>query len=108
MTYRDPSRAHLESTQPATQARGWFNDAVVHALRLRDVHPQDDVVMCLPHQETYRNLCRGVARSLGRCQVRVVLIASTTLASQPALRRTPSSDGFDGRAPRAGAQRTTV
>ena len=67
----------MKPTLPATQARVWFNDAVVHALRLRDVHPQDDVVVCLPDQAEHRNLCRSVARSLDRCQIRVVLVTST-------------------------------
>jgi Holliday junction resolvase-like predicted endonuclease len=74
-SYRNPEKAHLKKpTLPATQARVWFNDAVVHALRLRDAHPDDEVAMCLPDQETYRALCRGINNSLQRCQVAVLLV----------------------------------
>jgi Holliday junction resolvase-like predicted endonuclease len=74
-SYRDPEKAHLKKpTPPATQARVWFNDAVAHALRLRDAHPHDDVAMCLPDMQSYRALCLGVNSSLERCQVAVLLV----------------------------------
>ena len=73
--YRDPAKAHLaKPTLAATQARVWFNDAVVHALRLRDAHADDAVAMCLPDQPTYRNLLRGVGSSLTACRVGVLFI----------------------------------
>lgn len=73
--YRDPAKAHLaKPTLAATQARVWFNDAVVHALRLRDAHVDEDVAMCLPDQGTYRNLLRGVGLSLTACRIGVLLI----------------------------------
>jgi hypothetical protein len=74
-TYRDPVKAHLKKpTLPATQARVWFNDAVVHGLRLREAHAEDDVALCFPSKDTYRALCQGVAGSLRRCEVSVLLI----------------------------------
>lgn len=73
--YRDPAKSHLKKpTLPATQARVWFNDAVAHGLRLRDAHPGDDVALCFPDKDTYRALCRGVAGSLLRCDVTVLLL----------------------------------
>jgi Holliday junction resolvase-like predicted endonuclease len=73
--YRDPAKSHLKKpTLPATQARVWFNDAVVHGLRLRDANPGDDVALCFPDKHTYRALCRGVAGSLLRCGVTVLLL----------------------------------
>lgn len=75
LSYRDPAKSHLKKpTQPATQARVWFNDAVVHGLRLRDAHPQDEVALCFPDRETYRTLCRRIAGSLAKCDVAVLLV----------------------------------
>ena len=73
--YRDPAKAHLKKrTSAAVMARSWFNDAVVHALRLRDAHPSDDVAICLPDKATYRNLLAGVARSVAACSVEVLVV----------------------------------
>lgn len=73
--YRDPAKAHLiKPTSAATQARVWFNDAVVHALRLRDAHPDDDLAMALPDRMTYRNLVSGISGSLARSAVSVLLV----------------------------------
>jgi hypothetical protein len=74
-TYRDPAKAHLKKpTLPATQARVWFNDAVVHGLRLREAHPEDDVALCFPDKDTYRALCRGIAGSLKKCGIELLVV----------------------------------
>ncbi|MCU1588989.1 MAG: hypothetical protein JWP11_245 [Frankiales bacterium] len=73
--YRDPAKAHLKKpTLPATQARVWFNDAVVHGLRLREAHPEDEVALCFPDKDTYRALCRGIAGSLRKCDVDLLVV----------------------------------
>lgn len=73
--YRDPGKAHLtKPTSAATQARLWFNEAIVHGLRLRDAHPSDEVMICLPSRVTYRNLLAGVAGSLADCHVQALLV----------------------------------
>lgn len=75
-SYRDPAKAGLtKPTLPATQARVWFNDAVVHGLRLRDAQPDDRVGLVFPDYPTYRRLAAGVADSLRRCEVEVMLVA---------------------------------
>ncbi|MDX6254088.1 MAG: hypothetical protein QOJ11_422 [Frankiales bacterium] len=73
--YRDPAKAGLtKPTQPAAQARVWFNDGVVHVLRLRDSHPDDAVGLVLPDYATYRRLAEDIAGSLRRCEVDVLLV----------------------------------
>ena len=59
--YVDPARAgEQKKTQPATQARVWFADAIVHALRLRTINPGDVVAVALPAVDTYLRLWEGI------------------------------------------------
>lgn len=73
--YRDITKSHLvKPTSAATQARVWFNDGIVHTLRLRHAHPDDQVALCLPERTSYTNLLKGVASSLDRCAVQALLV----------------------------------
>ncbi len=75
--YCDPAKAGLaKPTSAATQARVWFNDAVVHALRLRDAHADDDVGMCFPDQPTHRRLVTSIGTSLKRCCILTFFVAA--------------------------------
>ena len=47
-------------TQPATQARHWFADAVFGALLHRDKHPDMHLAVAFPDFPTYRRLARRV------------------------------------------------
>jgi hypothetical protein len=76
-SYRDPAKADLtKPTLPATQARVWFNDGVVHVLRLRESHPDDAVGLVFPDYPTYRRLAEGIGGSLRRCEIEVLLVAA--------------------------------
>lgn len=56
-TYADPRRAgEVKRTQPSLQAKHWYADAVLSALRLRTKHPDDRVVIAFPDMTRYRNL----------------------------------------------------
>lgn len=70
-------------TQPATQARVWFDSAVVAAMRLRTSQPSLTSVVALPDFPTYRRLVSGIAWALERCEIQVwwVSDAGTVTAS---------------------------
>jgi hypothetical protein len=72
-TYVDPARQQEQKkTQPVTQARVWFADAVVHTLRLRAANPNDVVAIALPENDAYRRLWEGVRAPL--LQVRLAIL----------------------------------
>ncbi|GGM93374.1 hypothetical protein GCM10011609_33580 [Lentzea pudingi] len=55
--YADPKRAHeTKPTRPSLQASHWFAGALSSALRLREAHADDRVVMAFPNKQRYRNL----------------------------------------------------
>lgn len=73
--YVDPRRAaEPKRTNPSVQARVWFADALMHALRLRDAHAGDAVVIVLPDTSTYRGLASAIAASLDRAEVAVLFV----------------------------------
>lgn len=70
--YADPARAgERKPTQPATQARHWFAQAILKAMLLRDDHPTYEVVIAVPDVGTYRKLHRRTLGSLTAIQVAV-------------------------------------
>jgi hypothetical protein len=73
--YVDPRRAaEPKRTNPGVQARVWFADALMHALRLRDAHTSDAVAIVLPDTGTYRGLASAIAASLDRAEVAVLFV----------------------------------
>lgn len=70
-------------TQPATQARVWFDSAIVAAMRLRTSQPSLTSVVALPDFPTYRRLASGIAWGLERCEIQLwwVSDAGTVTAS---------------------------
>lgn len=76
--YADPARREEQKrTTPSVQARVWFADAVLHGLRLRDAHPDDDVAIALPDTTTYRGLAESIRFSLTRTELIVLLVSET-------------------------------
>lgn len=75
-TYVDPAREHEQKkTMPATQARVWFADAIVHALRLRTSNPDDRVAVALPAVDTYRRLWEGIRPPVLQAQIALLWVA---------------------------------
>lgn len=80
-----PSRFYAEAgregeqkpTQPATQARVWFDSAVVAAMRLRTSQPSLTSVVALPDFPTYRRLASGIAWALERCEIQVWWVSAS-------------------------------
>jgi hypothetical protein len=73
--YVDPRRvAEPKRTNPSVQARVWFADALMHALRLRDSHTGDAVAIVLPDTGTYRGLASAIAASLNNADVAVLFV----------------------------------
>jgi hypothetical protein len=73
--YVDPRRAtEPKRTNPSVQARVWFADALMHALRLRDTHTGDAVAIVLPDTGTYRGLASTIAASVDRAEVAVLFV----------------------------------
>ena len=70
-------------TQPATQARVWFDSAIVAAMRLRTSQPSLTSVVALPDFPTYPRLASGIAWGLERCEIQLwwVSDAGTVTAS---------------------------
>lgn len=74
--YVDTTRAHeKKKTMPATQARVWFADAVVHTLRLRAAHPVDTVAIAFPSNDTYRRLWEGIRGPMLEVGIAVLWVA---------------------------------
>lgn len=73
--YVDPRRAaEQKRTSPSAQARVWFADALMHALRLRDAHIGDAVAIVLPDTGTYRGLASAIEASLDRAEVALLFV----------------------------------
>lgn len=67
--YRDPSRAgETKRTNPALQAKHWFSDALLKAIRMRNGMPTAEIAIGLPTADRYASLLReteGALRLLG-------------------------------------------
>jgi hypothetical protein len=64
-TYADPRRAgEVKRTQPTVQAKHWFAEAVLSAVRLRARHLADRVVTVFPDMARYQNLAAETAATL--------------------------------------------
>jgi hypothetical protein len=74
--YADPRRAgEVKPTNPATQARHWYAQALLKAVLTRDEHPTYEIAVALPESATYRSLHRRTAASLGVLDVRILFVA---------------------------------
>jgi hypothetical protein len=70
--YADPTRAgELKPTQPSTQARTWYANAVLSALRMTSREPTITAVLALPEFLTYHNLYADTRRALDLIGVQV-------------------------------------
>jgi len=74
-TYADPRRANeVKRTQPTLQVKHWFADALLKVLRLRELHPEDQVAMAFPEMPRYRSLLKEVATTLRTMRIDVFLV----------------------------------
>ncbi|GAA1439372.1 hypothetical protein GCM10009641_46930 [Mycobacterium cookii] len=74
-TYADPRRAgEVKKTNPATQARHWYSQAVLAAMRLRTHQPTWHSVIALPDFPTYRRLWVDTRSSLEAADIQVWFI----------------------------------
>ena len=72
----DPRRAgELQPTQPATQARHWYAQAVLKCMLIRDEQPDLDAAIALPDVPTYRSLFQRTKTSLHRAGIDVLFVA---------------------------------
>jgi hypothetical protein len=70
--YTDPARANENKpTQPSTQARTWYANALLSVLRVASCEPGVIPVMALPEFVTYQNLYADTKRSLDQLGVQV-------------------------------------
>jgi Holliday junction resolvase-like predicted endonuclease len=70
-------------TQPATQARVWFDSAIVAAMRLRTSQPSLTSVVALPDFPTYRRLASGIAWGLERCEIQLWWVSDAGTVTAP-------------------------
>jgi hypothetical protein len=74
--YADPRRVgEVKPTQPATQARHWYAQAVLKGMLLRDEQPNVEVAIALPDVPTYRSLFQRTKTSLHRAGIDVLFVA---------------------------------
>ncbi|WP_156996831.1 DUF7669 domain-containing protein [Knoellia aerolata] len=70
--YADPARAQEKKpTQPSTQARTWYANALLSALRLKSRQPSLTAVMAFPEFVTYRSLYADTKPCLDQIGVKV-------------------------------------
>lgn len=75
-TYADPRRAgEVKRTNPATQARHWYSQAVLAAMRLRTHHPTWQSVIAFPDFPTYKRLWADTRTSLRAADIQVWFIS---------------------------------
>jgi Holliday junction resolvase-like predicted endonuclease len=68
--YADPARAgERKPTQPSTQAKHWYAEAVLAAMLTRSRRPQARSVIALPRFRRYQDLYDGTAGSLARSAI---------------------------------------
>lgn len=78
LNYTDPRRAgEVKPTQPATQARHWYAQAVLKGMLLRDEPPDVEVAIAFPDVPTYRSLFHRTKISLSRAGIDVLFVAGT-------------------------------
>jgi hypothetical protein len=71
-SYADPRRGgEVKRTQPTVQAKHWYAEAVLSALRLRGKHPPDRVVIAFPDYARYRNLASETAATLAAVGIEI-------------------------------------
>lgn len=85
--YADQARAgEQKRTQPSTQARHWYAQAVLSAMLTRSRQPEARSVIALPDFPTYRDLYARTAESLRRCDIDLWWVTEDTAvrpAAQP-------------------------
>lgn len=76
--YADPRRAaEVKRTQPTVQARHWYAEAVLSALRLRNKHPIDRVVIAFPDFARYRNLAAETLATLAMVGIEIWFVSES-------------------------------
>jgi hypothetical protein len=78
VNYADPRRAgEAKRTRPTMQAKHWYAEALLKAVRLRDKHPDDHIAMAFPDYPRYRILHDETSSSLGALRIDVLLVSET-------------------------------
>jgi hypothetical protein len=78
IAYRDPRRAaEVKRTQPTTQAKHWYADALLKAIRLRTTTPKILVGLVFPHFPRYLRLLDETDASLRTLGIGVYLVEET-------------------------------
>jgi len=73
--YRDPRRAgEFKPTNPTLQAKHWFADALLKAVRTRAVEPDADVALCFPLAPRYESLLRETMPMLVSMKIAVFIV----------------------------------
>lgn len=74
--YRDPRRsAEIKPTNPTLQAKHWFSDALLKAIRTRVAHTDADVAMCFPIAPRYASLLSETRPMLEAMKITVFMVS---------------------------------
>lgn len=74
-SYRDPRRAgEVKPTNPSLQAKHWFAEALLKAVRTRVAEPGAEVAVCFPAAPRYESLLRETLPMLSLMQIGVFVV----------------------------------
>lgn len=93
--YRDPRRANeVKRTQPSLQAKHWFADALLKAVRMRSVLPPRTLIaLAFPDFPRYRSLVADTEAVLSKLGISVLLTTETrTINELIPIPEPPTSD----------------
>jgi len=71
---RGPMKGQAKPTQPTLQAKHWFADALLAAIRTQSKHPAYTVAIAFPDMPRYRRLIESTRHALTRIRLGVFLV----------------------------------
>ena len=87
MGYRNPARAgEKKATKPATQARHWYAQALLQAIRYQAKHPGALVAMGFPKAATYACLFKQTQEAMGKLGLGLIWVKEDGVIEKVGLR----------------------
>jgi hypothetical protein len=71
---RGPKKGQPKPTQPTLQAKHWFGDAMLSAIRCQSNNPGYSVAIAFPDVPRYRSLIASTSHALARLTIGVFLV----------------------------------
>ncbi len=74
---RGPNQGMLKRTNPSTQARHWYSEALLCAMLRQHEHPNAIVAIAFPEFPVFTNLVERTMESLNKLSLRVLFLSET-------------------------------